>query len=92
MIKIHKNIKLLKNFKMEYPVTYILPSNIDDKDINAMFCGVLRLMKMQAKQEANAENVYNKTAYNFLLKMYLSAVKNMNKYKALYHALKNSIY
>lgn len=90
MIKSERNIKLIKNFKMEYPTVHILPSNIEESDVNAMFCGILKIIKMQAKQQANAENCYNQYAYNFLLNMYQKAVKNMNKYKALYYNLKQT--
>lgn len=91
MIKLDKNIKIVKNFQMEYPTAQAMPSNIDDKDINAMFCGVLRLMKIQAKQQINTEIINSKNSYNYLLKMYLLAVKNMNKYKKMYFKLKESL-
>ena len=84
MIKLHKNIKITKNFTMEYPTTQVLQSNIAEQDISAMFCGVFKLMQMQAKQKANAELLNSNNAYKFLLNMYLQAVKNMNKYKTLY--------
>lgn len=92
MIKSKKIIKLSKCFKMQITQTLKMPSVIKDKDIYAMFCGLISIIKSQANLDAENRQKHTDYAYQYLLKMYENAVKNMNKYKALYFKLqKNNI-
>lgn len=84
MIKQAKQIKLIKNFKMEYPQTIFLPQIIKDSDISAMFCGLIGLIKSQTKFKLKQEHEQTYTSYRELLKMYKLALKKMNMYKTLY--------
>lgn len=84
MIKTAKNIKLIKEFKMEYATKMVFPSLIKDSDISAMFCGLLSIVRQQAKQKLNIANREQTCAYQELLRMYLHTLKEMNNYKYLY--------
>lgn len=83
-IKSQKRIKLIHNFKMEYNQQIVFPSLIKDKDISAMFCGLISIVKQQAKFDAQKSNEQKNSAYQALLKMYLNTLKQMNEYKSLY--------
>ena len=69
---------------MEYTTTYVFPSVIQDKDISAMFCGLLSIVKQQAQHESKKLNQQKDSAYKALLKMYLNTLKQMNWYKTQY--------
>lgn len=83
MIKQKLKIKLIKNFKMEYTQKLVLPNVIREKDIYAMFSGLLTLTKQLAENNAKKTQLHNEYSYKILLKMYLNAVKEKNKYKSL---------
>ena len=87
MIKTYKQISLKKNFKMEIYSPLKMPSIIKEQDLYAMFCGLLTIVKTQAKEEAKKLQNHTNNAYNHLLNMYVQAVKNLNKYKSLYFSL-----
>lgn len=84
MIKQKKHIKLIKNFKLEYPTITYLPNIIKDSDISAMFCGLISLIKTQAKSNCKQETARIYNSYYELLKMYKNAIRKMNMYKSLY--------
>lgn len=84
MIKQNKKIRLIKNFKMETTLSLSMPSVIKEKDVYSMFSGLLILVKELAQNEAQRTQTHKEMSYQHLLKMYTTAVKQMNKYKALY--------
>lgn len=84
MIKTYKKVKLIKHFVMEHSITKFMPSAIKDKDITAMFQGLFAIMQTHATNQAKRECEKNESSYNHLLRLYLNAVKTMNKYKNLY--------
>lgn len=84
MLKSSKKISLIKNFKMEYSHQLVMPGIIKDRDISAMFCGLVAIVKQQAEFKSKQLNQQKDSAYKALLKMYLSALKKMNFYKSLY--------
>ena len=61
-----------------------MPSIVREKDVYSMFSGLLTLIKEMATSEAKKTQIHKDNSYNNLLKMYIRAVKEMNKYKALY--------
>ena len=85
MIKQRKKLSLNKNFKMELPLNLVLPCTIKEKDVYSMFSGLLILIKEMAKGEAKKAQTHTDMSYQHLLGMYTMAVKQMNKYKALYN-------
>lgn len=91
MIKSNKKIKLIHNFEMEYSHQIVLPSIIKDKDISAMFCGLVAIVKQQAEFKSKQLNQQKDSAYNVLLKMYLNTLKKMNFYKSLYLKEKSKV-
>jgi len=84
MLKQSKQIKLIKNFTMQHSIARMPNSQITDKDIFSMFSGLFSFMQTYVKNQAEKNIDQNKQSYNYLLKLYLNAVKNMNKYKNLY--------
>ncbi len=84
ILKSKKPIKIIHNFKMEYNKQIIFPNLIKDRDISAMFCGLISIVKQQAKFDAQKSTEQKDSAYKALLKMYLNTLKQMNEYKSLY--------
>ena len=84
MIKQHKKITLIKNYKLESYNPIVIPTIIKEKDIYSMFSGLLSLVKEMATAEAKKTQIHKDASYTHLLKMYVKAVREMNRYKALY--------
>lgn len=84
ILKSTKQVSIVKNFKMEYNRQIIFPNIIKDRDISAMFCGLISIVKQQAKFDAQKNNEQKDSAYKALLNMYLNTLKKMNYYKSLY--------
>jgi len=63
-------IKLKALKKLEYVRIFALPSKIKDRDINAMFNGLVALLKEKIQQEQIEKYLQLKLNYNRLKKLY----------------------
>ena len=87
MIKQSKKVTLSRHYTLETLRPLSMPYIIKEKDIYSMFSGLLSLMKEFATAEAKKSQIHNEISYRHLLNLYTNSVKQMNKYKSLYHNL-----
>lgn len=71
IIKKHTRIESLSsNFQLVKCKMYIMPSNISDADINALFNGILLIVKKKIELETKAEFInMNTNCHNLLMQL-----------------------